>query len=235
MRKSQFLNNMVKPLFYGALLIVAGTSTVWACGHPPPMETVDPGDPPPEVWMKNHGVDPETGKQNMWVGVEIDPVLFDITDPTICTCAIGLPAGLPPSVVVTDAKLAVTNIETHEIVEVLAEFDFERDDRISQEAASNAILPEQEWTGFSGLVESVTQPEYGPDEVLKLWFNIESDPDTPLPFGEYGFSIGGDPDSIDHAPLQFVGVKVSEPESLSLALLGAGTLLLLRSRRKQTA
>ncbi|WDE13767.1 PEP-CTERM sorting domain-containing protein [Thalassomonas haliotis] len=212
----------------------------WACGHPPPPPPV-PDPPPPQVWMIDHGIDPATGMSNMWFGVEIDPELFPITEPTVCTCGIGLGgADLPfvPSLSVTSAMLAVTNMETHDI-ERLDGFDFTPDSAIAGDSAANALLPDQQWHGFSALVENFVQPILEDNEVLKLWFNLEVHPDDiealhGATSGQMlGFSIGGAPDDPQHQPQQFVAKKVPEPASALLLTLGL--VLFTSGRRKRLA
>ena len=221
-----------------AVVLMFCCKFAFACGHPPPPP--DPITPPPipEVWVIDHGVDPMTGLSNMWFGVEIDPVLFPITSPTVCTCAIGLGGlGLPfvPSLNVTGAMLAVTDTVNHSI-NPLAEFDFSSDGTITSNAEANALLPGQQWFGFSALVDSVFQPIYQPNEVLKLWFNLEIDPtDNPLltqaTSGQFiGFNIGGDPQDPMHPPEPFLGHKVPEPLT---SLFGLGLIVLYLWRPKQ--
>ncbi|WP_281558845.1 PEP-CTERM sorting domain-containing protein [Thalassomonas sp. RHCl1] len=212
----------------------------WACGHPPPPPPV-PDPPPPEVWMIDHGIDPTTGMSNMWFGVEIDPELFPITEPTVCTCGIGLGgANLPfvPSLNVTSAMLAVTNMMTHE-VERVDGFDFEPDSAIAGNSAGNALIPGQQWNGFSALVTNFVQPILEDNEVLKLWFNLEIDPDDIETLHEatdgqlLGFSIGGSPDDPEHQPQQFIGHKTSVPEPASALLLAMGLVLFVAGRKKR--
>lgn len=220
MKKSQFLNNMIKPLFYTVFLMLLGISTSWACTTPPP--------PPPQAWVINHGIDPDTKMRHVWVGIEVDS-LFEITSPTMCTCGIGIPSAFASSVKIKGVKLAVTDMLTKEM-DVVEEFGFSEDASIAEFAQDNAVREGQEWVGFSGMVNPFDKPILGPNEKLKLWFEVSVAPNVPFQ-GIYSFSMGGAPGS-DHPPEQLT-TQVSEPESLSLAVLGAGALLLLRSRRKQ--
>ena len=226
------MNKMNRFIFIVFMLII-GINQAWACGHPPPNPPK-----PPEVWVIDHGIDSSTGKSNMWFGVEIDPVLFPITEPTTCTCGIGIGGvGLPfiPSLSVTNAMIAVTNMVTHEITP-LAGFDFTPEQDIADDAATNPLLPNQQWAGFSALVNNIgfTQPIFEQNEILKLWFNLEIDPGDKSILSAatenqlIGFSIGGDPSDILHAPQQFVGQKVPEPETAFIFALG----LVFLCRRK---
>ena len=200
-----------------------------------------PDPPPPEVWTIDHGIDPATGMSNMWFGVEIDPELFPITEPTICTCGIGLGgANLPfiPSLSVTSAMLAVTNMMTHEIDPVEG-FEFDLDSASTGDAEANALLPDQQWTGFSALVTNFVQPILEDNEVLKLWFNLEIHPDDLEALhgatdGQMlGFSVGGAPNDPQHQPQQFIGHKTSVPEPASALLLALGLVLFTAGRRKR--
>ena len=218
--------NKVKKLIFIVLLLNTWITLSWACGHPPPPP--EPQQPPPQVWMIDHGIDPVTGLSNMWFGVEIDPVLFPITQPTVCTCGIGLGgANLPliPSLNVTGAMLAVTNMLTHEI-DPLDGFDFTPDSGTTGNAESNALIPDQQWAGLSAVVTNFVQPILAANEVLKIWFNLELHPDDLQALhvatsGQMlGFSIGGDPNNPTHAPQQFTAFKVPEPATAVLFSLG---------------
>jgi hypothetical protein len=212
-----------KSIILTVLLIGASINLSWACGHRPP-----PKPTPPQVWVVDHGIDAITGLRNLWLGVEINPVLFAITQPTICTCGLGIGgAGLPliASLNVTQAMVAVTNTVTHAITPVSG-FILQPDAAISTHSASNALLSGQQWSGFSTVVNSFVQPIYAANEVLKIWYNIEIEPLDLTSFRRatrgklQGFSIGGDPSDPLHAPEQFVGRAVSEPASAGLFAIG---------------
>lgn len=220
-------------LIISSLLLFMISNSTLACGHPPVIEK-------PKVWLTNHGIDPVTGLNNLWLGVEIDPQLFPISQPTLCTCGIGIGGvGLPfiPSLNVTSAKLAVTNTVTH-AMDPLAEFAFSSDAAITSDAAANALLPNQQWFGFSVLVNSVVQPVYQANEVLKLWFTLEIAPSDITAFTIattnqlMGFTIGGSPNDPTHAPVQFTA-QIPLPASI---LLFINALLLLGwfSRKRLT-
>ncbi|WP_199611488.1 hypothetical protein [Flocculibacter collagenilyticus] len=232
----------IKRLLFVLVLLVTSINIAWACGHPPPPPT--PTSPPPKVWMIDHGIDPITNMSSMWFGVEIDPILFPISSPTLCTCAIGLGGlGLPtiPSLNVTSAMIAVTNMVTKTVGPPVPGFEFTPDGAITADAEANAILPGQQWSGLSTTVNPpVIQPILGPNEVLKLWFDIQVDPADILTLRQattgtlLGFSIGGSPNDPQHAPEQFLGFKVPTPGSVFLLGLG-GVMMFLSRYKKLTA
>ena len=222
---TRFLQSVVVVFFLGALSFNA-----LSCVHPPPK-------PKPKVWVENHGINPVTNKLEMWFGVEVDPTLFPITTPTVCTCGLGIGGvGLPivPSLNVTMAGVGITNTITHDTTFLAAFNGFTQSAPITTNAINNAIIAGQQWQGFSQLVNPFTQPVLGPNEVLKLWFGIEIDvPDLGVfntaTEGEFaGFSVGGDPNDPAHPLEQFLGFRVPEPASLLLFWCGVLGLIIQR-------
>ncbi|MFN0125280.1 MAG: hypothetical protein ACKV19_01180 [Verrucomicrobiales bacterium] len=189
-----------------------------ACTTPPP-------DPPPTLWVINH-LD-----GTAWIGIEVGKFLVPQTAVT-CSCAIQLIPNfgfLPANV--TGAKLALTNTRTH-AMETILEFDNDPDFGSGIEALDG-------FAGFSVRVDPADFPngfpQEGPDEKLKLWFDVDFDFDLGGSFrGTANFATGS-PDDPAHLPQDniFTAVdnRVSIPESTSgFFLLGMSTIALFGFR-----
>lgn len=200
--------------------------------------TMQPPTPPPVIWVEPHGFNTSTGKSEFWVGIEVD--LFASPTATNCACGISF-LNLPGGLAIIDAMVGITNINTHDTV-FLSEFDNLAPNSTTSSSLTAALgSTGGTWFGFSGLIPGFPQPVLAPDEVIKLWFEVEVDPIV-LPFSTQVVFAGGggNPDGSvitqgEH-PVELIQSVdttlrlIPAPTSLaSAALLGAA--LVLRRRR----
>ncbi len=203
-----------------------------ACVGPPP-------DPPPQFWVEIHGDTDGDGGTNAWIGLEID--LFNPGAPTQCSCGLGLsgPAAILNGLEFDGVHLSVTNTLTHVSTPIVA-FDALQENANAANGYS-ALAPGSTWGGFSGLIPAFTSPALGPNDVIKIWFDVDlrggngigtqlSQLQAVVGGGE-GLPDGSPNPGGPHPGIVFTAADPTAPAPGALAAFGLAGLIGLRRRR----
>lgn len=230
-------------LVAGAISMTTAT-VAQACVMPNPT-------PPPKLWITNHGDTDADGDTNFWVGIEVS--LFTTTSPTGCACGIGFAQALPVGLAAVDGShVSITNTLTHEERPLTDDgtpsgnpiFDnFGANGNTSSDLSNLDPGGNLDWNGFVGAQPSVPPQQLGPNEVIKLWFDLDVDPtairllqgnSVVFASGEGDPTTGNVPPTGEHAPQFYTsqdgGSLQGLPEPTSLALLALGGIAVLRRR-----
>ncbi len=141
-----------------------------------------PLPPPQEVEIENEieihslGLNNATGKLEYLVGIEVE--LFESNSPAQCTCALNLGGNNllpPPSVVVSQAIIGISNQLTHELEGQEDEFEFEDENEIENEL-ENEFESGSRTFGFAVEVDGVQSEPLQADDVHALLFKVEVAP-----------------------------------------------------------
>jgi hypothetical protein len=196
--------------------------------------------PQPPMWVLDEGM--QNGKDVYLIGVELGS-LFE-PDPeigTTCACGLQFRSPLPFGSEVTEAFVAVTDRDTHEMT-LVPGFDFTPNVNTTE-----GLQDQTESFGWFGLatdaINSVVQPTVEPNEALKLWFrvevdevfvdalqggvaasHVEFDPSEVFSPDELTFAAGsaqpdGTPNFDGEHPMVLFEAVVPEPSTLLLAML----------------
>jgi hypothetical protein len=205
---------------------MATSPALLACTDKPPT-------PPATLWL-------DQGR----VGIEVE--LFDITQPTVCVAGIGFDGAVIPSLDVTDAVVAVSNVSTGKFDPIPA-FAPLATDPAATAGLSVFAPPGFNWFGFSGTINPFPPPPLDPGDVIKLWFEFDLNPADAAAFLTRnvlvaagsdlpGFVPGNPTHPVDfftavdpllgHAPQH-----VPEPAGIALLSLGLAGIGLTRRRR----
>lgn len=212
-----------------------------ACIMPDPV-------PPPKIWTINHGKN-DAGNFELWIGIEIAELFAPVVT-TICTCGLGLGTTvnpIPAGAKITMAGVGITNLLTHDTVFLDGLFNF------SEDAATTALLesgtpdvaagyqgadPGAAWMGFAASVDPFVPPVLGPNEVMKLWFGVEVEPQDLLALNGLRVAFAAGSQDPDH-PMEIFTLntyKVNVPDSpLGLSAITGMLLLAIASRRYKKA
>jgi len=200
--------------------------------------------PPPEMqpWIEVHGDPDDDDLINLWIGFELAG-LFPSIPGGVCQCGIGLGSTtvpFPGTVEFNDVMVTVTNRLTHDSLEIEAFDDLTFDAAAAAFFAGGPVLlPGALWGGFSGIVDPFAVPVLGPNEVFKLWFDVEVPaglvPGLIRPPGAKPLQVAANSPNIPghQDPHYSIGVVAPEPSTISLLGLTLGAAALLRARRRR--
>ncbi|MBD2417240.1 hypothetical protein H6G54_05845 [Anabaena cylindrica FACHB-243] len=213
-----------------AAVLISLAQPAAACVMAPPL-------PPPNIWIDFHGDTDNNGKQEFWIGQEVS--LFPPTSPTNCKCGLGLGNLTNPlsgMVNVLGVMITKTNILTH-ISEVLQPFTpLQPNSNVATQLANDPRAnPGATWFGFGGLINAFNPPVLGLNEVIKLWFEVETPKPQLLNGLQIQFAGGSDDPSHEIEFFAPINDTISVPEpSVTLSIVGLAGLMLLGHRRSKS-